>query len=58
MEHSEISGYQWDGAELTCAHAYLLPTVTRELARLRNAAVDDAGGQVVRPWLRQRQRGQ
>lgn len=44
MEHSEISGYQWDDADLTCAHAYLLPTVTRELARLRRALGDAAGG--------------
>jgi 2-polyprenyl-6-hydroxyphenyl methylase/3-demethylubiquinone-9 3-methyltransferase len=40
MQGNEISGYQWDDADLTCAHRYLLPTVTRELARLRPSAGD------------------
>lgn len=35
MEHlSEISGYCWDDAELTCAHSYLLPAVLSEMTRL------------------------
>lgn len=37
MEPTEISGYRWNNAALTCAHDYLLPAVRRELSRLSNA---------------------
>lgn len=43
IRRSDVSGYQWDGAELTCAHAYLFPAVMRELARLHHASVDGGG---------------
>lgn len=36
MKQSDISGFRWDDAALTCAHDYLLPTVTRELTKLRS----------------------
>ncbi len=35
MNQSEISGYRWEDAELTCAHDYLLPVLLREMGRLR-----------------------
>lgn len=34
MENSKLSGYRWADAELTCAHDYLLPTLSRELEKL------------------------
>lgn len=47
MKRSEISGYRWDTAALTCAHDYLLPIVRRELARLGSADNAPAGGRRV-----------
>lgn len=34
MNNSEVNGYRWADAELTCAHDYLLPTVMAEVTRL------------------------
>lgn len=34
MSQTEIAGYRWDSAELTCAHNYLLPAVLQETGRL------------------------
>lgn len=47
MQRSEIAGYRWETASLTCAHDYLLPTVRRELARLCSADNATAGGRRV-----------
>jgi len=37
MSHTDIAGYRWDSAELTCAHDYLLPAVMAEMAGLKAA---------------------
>lgn len=34
MSDTEISGYRWQSAELTCSHNYLLPVVLHELERM------------------------
>lgn len=47
MQRSEIAGYRWETASLTCAHDYLLPTVRRELTRLCSADNATAGGRRV-----------
>lgn len=47
MQQSEISGYRWDTAALTCAHDYLLPTVRRELERLSFRDSATGGGRRV-----------
>ena len=39
----DISGYPYIDAENSCAHAYLLPVVRAELARLRLEAKRQAG---------------
>jgi 2-polyprenyl-6-hydroxyphenyl methylase/3-demethylubiquinone-9 3-methyltransferase len=43
MDTTNISGYRYSGAGLGCSHEYLLPTLLRELARLR-PLLDEAGG--------------
>src|SRR5690606_14069681 len=45
MQRSEIAGYRWETASLTCAHDYLLPAVRHELARLCSADNATAGGE-------------
>ena len=41
-DQTDIAGYRWDSAELTCAHDYLLPAVMAEMARIK--AEPPAGG--------------
>ncbi len=41
-DQTDIAGYRWDSAELTCAHEYLLPAVMAEMARIKAASL--AGG--------------
>lgn len=35
MDRTEIFGYRWDNAVLTCAHDWLLPVVMSEMVRLK-----------------------
>ena len=35
MSQTDIAGYIWDSAELTCAHDYLLPTLMAEMALIK-----------------------
>lgn len=42
MSKTEITGYRWASAELTCAHDYLLPALLEELASISAAG----GGRV------------
>lgn len=46
MDRTEIAGYRWKNAELTCAHDYLLPTVFAEMSRLKDEASVPGGGRV------------
>ncbi|MCA9179853.1 MAG: methyltransferase domain-containing protein [Planctomycetales bacterium] len=46
MDRSEVSGYRWRDAELTCAHDYLLPGIMEELSRLREACSKNGGARV------------
>lgn len=43
MSQTDIAGYRWDSAELTCAHDYLLPALMAEMASLK-AALRGGGG--------------
>lgn len=43
MNDLDSGGYRWDSAELTCAHAYLLPALLRELSALRPGRLFDLG---------------
>ena len=35
MSQTDISGYVWDSAECTSAHSYILPTLIREINKIR-----------------------
>lgn len=45
MNQTEIAGYRWNSAELTCAHDYLLPAVLHETGRLL-AKIPAGGGRL------------
>lgn len=44
MNQIDIAGYRWENSSLTCAHAYLWPTILSEMARLK-ADIVKRGGQ-------------
>lgn len=51
MSQTDIAGYRWDSAELTCAHDYLLPAVMAEMASLKAALRGGGGRGVSLNWV-------